>query len=121
MYPHKMFAHLYHDHYGTFKDVILGGDDENIRTFWSQMTGHPSFANHPMHHHQLADFRKYGVPLQLYGDGTPAVGVGKAWSKMVTGITWSSALKKSLGRSCQTSSLHSCMNFLSTKTQLART
>ena len=94
MYPHKMFAHLYHDHYGTFKDVILGGDDENIRTFWSQMAGHPSFANHPMHHHQLADFRKYGVPLQLYGDGTPAVGVGKAWSKMVTGITWSSALKK---------------------------
>jgi len=34
------------------------------------------------------------VPLSLHGDGTPGMGVGKAWSKMIDVWSWTSLLCK---------------------------
>ena len=48
-----------------------------------------------MHQHPRYDFKRFGVPLKLYGDGTPSTGVGKAWCKLVDAIICSSCLAPS--------------------------
>ena len=92
LYPHKLLATMYHDYHDKFTEYILGGSLANIPAFWAEMGDHPSYASHPMHHHALSDFRTHAIPCRLYGDGTPATGVGKAWSKCVDSIIFSSCL-----------------------------
>ena len=38
------------------------------------------------------DHRAKCIPLSLHGDGTPAMGVGKAWGKLIDIWSWSSLL-----------------------------
>ena len=40
----------------------------------------------------ILGFRSKCIPLILYGDGTPGMGVGKAWSKMVDMWSWASVV-----------------------------
>ncbi|CAE7688215.1 unnamed protein product [Symbiodinium sp. CCMP2592] len=35
---------------------------------------------------------EHTLPLQLHGDGTPVVGIGKIWSRQLTSYTWNSLL-----------------------------
>ena len=39
-----------------------------------------------------SNFRKFGIPISMHGDGTPTTGLGKAWGKMADGISWHSCL-----------------------------
>ena len=48
------------------------------------------FQSHPVRDRD--DFRSKCVPLRLHGDGTPAMGVGKAWGKMIDVWSWTSIL-----------------------------
>jgi hypothetical protein len=47
----------------------------------------------------IPDWESKAIPMKLYGDGTPIVGVGKSWSKSADSYTWSSQV--GLGRSSQ--------------------
>ena len=64
------------------------------------------FRSHPVRHRE--DFQRNCVPLSLHGDGTPAMGVGKSWSKMMDIWTWTSLLVK--GRSQLTMFLIFCVH-----------
>ena len=48
-----------------------------------------------MHSHNVNPFKTHAIPFAVYGDGTPATGVGKAWVKLVDGILLSSMLTTS--------------------------
>ena len=91
-YPHKFLGALHREYPDRFRDYILGGDTALVPQFWEEMRDHPSYDSHPMHSHTLADFRTHAIPFKLYGDGTPTVGVGKSWAKMVDGVMFSSCL-----------------------------
>ena len=91
-YPHKYLATLFKEYPEEFRQVVLGGDAALVPQFWEAMRDHPAYDSHPMHVHPLGDFRTHAIPFQLYGDGTPGVGVGKPWAKMVDGIIFSSCL-----------------------------
>ena len=91
LYPHRLFATLYHSYLEAFRLHMIGGATSKVSNFWAEMTSHPSYATHPMHGHEF-DFREYAIPLKLYGDGTPTTGVGKSWCKLVDGIIMSSLL-----------------------------
>ena len=84
LYPHMMFATLYHRFPDKFRDLFMNGKESNIPDFWEQMSDHPSFKDHPMHVHQLSNFRTHGLPIRVYGDGAPAMGVGKLGAKWLT-------------------------------------
>ena len=40
----------------------------------------------------MPEFSKWCIPVSLHGDGTPAMGGGKSWSKMIDIWSWSSLL-----------------------------
>ena len=92
LYPHRLFATLYKDYNRHFLHSMVGGDYANIGKFWVEMVDHPSYASHPMRSHKLNPFNTHAIPIGIYGDGTPATGVGKAWVKLVDGILLSSML-----------------------------
>ena len=83
MYPHKVLATLYHDYNDKFTEYILGGSLDNIPKFWDEMHDHLAHALHPMHSHRLSDFRTHAIPMRLYGDGAPSIGVGKGMGQIV--------------------------------------
>ena len=53
----------------TFADVHAG------------IPGGKQFQGHPVQ--SIEEFQKFAVPLSLHGDGTPAMGAGKSWSKSI--------------------------------------
>ena len=52
--------------------------------------GGAHFLSHPVR--LLKDYASKCVPLQVHGDGTPAMGIGKAWGKSIDAWSWSSCL-----------------------------
>ena len=74
---------------------MVGGDYAIIGKFWVEMVDHPSYELHPMRSHKLNRFSTNAIPFGIYGDGTFATGVGKAWAKLVDGILFSSMLATS--------------------------
>ena len=92
LYPHRLFATLYKDHNKHFVQSMVGGEYANIGKFWAEMVDHPSYNLHPMRTHKLNPFQSHAIPISIYGDGTPATGVGKAWAAMADGIIMSSML-----------------------------
>ena len=55
-------------------------------------SGGAHFLSHPIRYKE--NFRRLVVPLCLHGDGTPAMGVGKSWSKQMDVWSWRSLLCK---------------------------
>ena len=80
LYPHMLFSCLYHNHRHAFQDRVLGGDSGNVQRFWESQIHHPDYG-----HVATLDpeVRAKLVPLAIHGDDVPAIGVGKAWTKMV--------------------------------------
>ena len=92
LYPHELFSVLHDHYYDHFVKYILGGSADNIGKFWSQVSEHPSYKDHPIHRHRLFNFKTHAVPIVIYGDGTPVTGISRSWAKSVDALIWSSAL-----------------------------
>ena len=91
LYPHMLFSCLYHNHRHAFQDRVLGGDSGNVQRFWDSQIHHPDYG----HVAKLdPEVRAKLVPLAIHGDDVPAIGVGKAWTKMVQCLSWSSVLAR---------------------------
>ena len=84
MLPHVVFSNLFHKYPGAFKK-IMAPDENFLLEFWELQKGHPAYQSHPEVGKPGFDPRK-AVPLCLHGDGTPVVGIGKIWARMMT--TW---------------------------------
>jgi hypothetical protein len=91
--PHVAFATMYHDHRHAFDNVFIGegGVDEQER-FWDAMSDHPAMEGHPMR--LKPSWKRKTAPLQLHGDGTPVLGVGKSWTKMLDTYSFSGLLAR---------------------------
>ncbi|CAE7677342.1 unnamed protein product [Symbiodinium sp. CCMP2592] len=91
--PHVVFSDLYHSYPAAFaKFMMPSGGIQKLKEFWRlQKAGHPAWRNHPIVSKKSFD-AEHTLPLQLHGDGTPVVGIGKIWSRQLTSYTWNSLL-----------------------------
>ncbi|CAE7458459.1 unnamed protein product [Symbiodinium sp. CCMP2592] len=91
--PHVVFSDLYHSYPAAFaKFMMPSGGISKLKEFWRlQKAGHPAWRNHPIVSKRSFD-AEHTLPLQLHGDGTPVVGIGKIWSRQLTSYTWNSLL-----------------------------
>ncbi|CAE7252460.1 unnamed protein product [Symbiodinium sp. CCMP2592] len=83
-----MFSALYENYHEAFKRYVVA-DANVLQEFWRLQKKHPQFNDHPVVSQASFEPRKF-VPLSLHGDGTPAIGVGKIWSRMLTTWSWCS-------------------------------
>ena len=86
--PHELFAAIYHRFPAMWSASIF--TVEKCRSFWNGVKGGAHFLSHPVRFRD--SFSTKCVPLRLHGDGTPAVGIGKSWGKMVNIWSMSSML-----------------------------
>ena len=61
IYPHELFAMLYAMYPDQFGKRILGGDTNNLKKFWADMSGHPCYNNHPMKARLIISFWSLGL------------------------------------------------------------
>ena len=86
--PHVVFSDLFHHYKAAFFKFILP-DKDVLKEFWRNQQLHPAFAGHPTA--SVASFEpSKTIPLSCHGDGTPVVGIGKIWARMLTSWSWSS-------------------------------
>ena len=52
-----------------------------MERFWESVNGTTQFLTHPVRLRPI--FRSHCIPLSIHGDGTPVVGIGKAWGKLL--------------------------------------
>ena len=88
MLPHELFAAIYTSFPRIWGDSIF--NLQKCRSFWNSVKGGAHFLTHPVR--SRSNFSTKCVPLRLHGDGTPAVGIGKSWGKMVNIWSMSSML-----------------------------
>ena len=86
--PHVVFADIFHRYPLAFRKFLVPNTTV-LQEFWSLQRGHPAFAGHPVVDQPSFQPAKT-VPLSCHGDGTPVVGIGKIWSRMLTSWSWSS-------------------------------
>jgi len=91
--PHELFASIYH-HYKEAWRLRVCPSEAVVSKFWRQVSGSHHFRNHPVRHR--ANFRTHGIAVSIHGDETPVVGVGKAWCKQLTIVSWQSLLVTSV-------------------------
>ncbi|HIF94878.1 MAG TPA: hypothetical protein EYQ60_17410 [Myxococcales bacterium] len=87
--PHELFAALYHYYPQAWLDRICPSA-ETCRRFWGAVRGSVQFMTHPVRHRP--NFMTRCIPLTLHGDGTPVVGIGKAWGRLMDIWSWTSIL-----------------------------
>ena len=92
MYPHELFAAMYNDHYDLFLKSLCGGSLDNIPKFWNALRNHPALVASPATAHP--EFQTKCIPISLHGDGVPVAGIGKAWSRSMEILSWSSLLAR---------------------------
>ena len=85
IWPHELFAGLFHYHRKAFDKFILGGNSGCVREFWSRMPTRQGMTNTPNWRDQL-------VPLALHGDGVAVSNVRGKGSKTVDTLSWTSLL-----------------------------
>lgn len=90
LWPHEMFAALYHQYPEVFRQNLLGGSPDNVPRFWKHMERHPAMASNP--HHALPAFPQKAIPLCLAGDGVPVLSIGKSWQQSADVWFWYSLL-----------------------------
>ena len=88
MLPHQMFSALYENYHEAFQRFVVPNEDV-LEEFWRRQRKHPQYKDHPVVSKASFQPRQF-VPLSLHGDGTPAIGVGKIWSRMLTTWSWCS-------------------------------
>lgn len=87
--PHELFSAIYKFYPWAWTNCICPSA-ESVKLFWRSVMGGAHFGSHPVRHR--VGFRTKCIPLTLHGDGTPAMGVGKGWSKLIDIWSWSSIL-----------------------------
>ena len=89
---HVVLSDLYHSYPAAFTKYMLpNGGSQKLKEFWQPQKGHPAWRLHPIVSKRSFD-AEHTLPLQLHGDGTPVVGIGKIWSRQLTSYTWNSLL-----------------------------
>ena len=78
--PHELFAAMYEHYPDQFHERFLGGDQTNLRRFWTSMAGNPQLEENAALKAR-PNYRSHCVPISLHGDGVPVVAVGKTWAK----------------------------------------
>eukprot|EP00971_Amphidinium_carterae_P350761 6491728-Amphidinium_carterae.1 len=78
--PHVLFSHMYHQRRVFWSEKVCKKDLQE--EFWRQVPRD----NHPVWERDLS----MAIPISIYGDGVPVVGTGKAWSKSLDILCWSS-------------------------------
>ena len=86
-YPHEMFASVYKDYPTAWRRRIMPSTAK-LNEFWNLMEGNPVLADHPVK--SVENYKTRAIPIMLHGDGVPTVGVGKAWSKSLEILSWTS-------------------------------
>ena len=86
--PHELMASVYKNFPEMWRECFYPSKEVCMQ-FWSSVRNGAHFKAHPIR--LVRDVSKY-IPLRLHGDGTPASGIGKAWSKMVDVFSVSSML-----------------------------
>ena len=84
LWPHNLMHSIYNMQSDAWRLRICPSSDR-LEKFWGSMVNHP---NMPVLEHALRrrpnfreDWRRWAIPIKLYGDGVPITGVGKSWSK----------------------------------------
>ncbi len=89
LWPHHVFAALYHKSKTAFHLRVCPGGDR-LESFWKSQEGHPNFARLAHLLRDRPNWRRKAVPIKLHGDGAPVVGVGKSWGKSQDFVSWGS-------------------------------
>ena len=85
--PHVVFSDLFHHYPDAFQQYVCASD-RTLVEFWQLQKQHPAYPGHPV---SQAGFQaSNSIPLAMHGDGTPAIGVGKIWARMLTSYSWCS-------------------------------
>ena len=87
--PHVLFSQMYHHRRAASDKFICPGNDD-CNEFWDEVVdcpelSHPSYADRP-------EYKRWGVPIRFYGDGTPLKALGNSWAKMLDAFHWTSCL-----------------------------
>ena len=91
--PHKLFSNLFHHLPSAFKEFILGGDQANIKTFWTSFKDHPLLTARPSLKSR-PDLLTRVVPLSIHGDGVQYMQVQRAGGKGLDVLSWTSMLSR---------------------------
>ena len=87
--PHELLSAVYHNYPMMFQDMVYGSEATCVK-FWNSVKGGEHFRNHPVRFR--ADHQTNCIPLRFHGDGTPVVGLGKSWGKVMDCFSLSSIL-----------------------------
>ena len=87
--PHELFAAIYHCYKKAWVNRICPSR-ARVEKFWESVNGTTQFLTHPVR--LRPNFRSHCIPLSIHGDGTPVVGIGKAWGKLLDIWSWQSLL-----------------------------
>ena len=90
MMPHQLFSDIYHFYPDAWVASFVP-QHADIAHFWKLQKSHCQWPGHPLA--KRSDVQ-YCAPLSLHGDGTPALGVGKIWSKQLTIFSFCSMLSQ---------------------------
>ena len=91
--PHELFAAIYHNYKKAWTLRICPSSAE-LRKFWDSVSHSTHFLEHPVG--KRDNFKTLCIPLSIHGDETPVVGIGKAWNKLMTFLSWQSLLVTSV-------------------------
>jgi hypothetical protein len=88
--PHALFSHIYTHDERLFEQVFLGGSQDRLAEFWSQVstTKHYEASNIATR----PDHKTRYIPLGLHGDGVTVTGVARTWGKQADVYSWTSLL-----------------------------
>ena len=88
--PHALFSHIYSHDFGLFEQVFLGGNQDRLVEFWSQVGTTKHYES--SHIVTRPDHKTRCIPLGLHGDGVTVTGVGRSWGKQADVYSWTSLL-----------------------------
>ena len=88
--PHALFGQLYQHDKQEFVNRLLGGSEDGISRFWTEVADTRRYANHPIR--LRSNHATKCIPIGIHGDGVQVVGVGRTWSKGIDAFSWSSLL-----------------------------
>ena len=87
-----LFAAIWEHYRDKFFEVLVPGGHDTLTSFWQAVSGGEHFLSHELVSTMSWDQLSWCIPLAIHGDGTPGMGVGKAWSKNVDTWSWQSCV-----------------------------
>ena len=87
--PHELFSSVYHCYQKAWVDRICPSR-ARVEKFWDSVKGSVQVKTNLVRNRP--NFHSHCIPLSIHGDGTPVVGIGKAWGKLLDIWSWQSLL-----------------------------